>query len=143
MNLSPHFTLEEFINSDFAIRQGIDNTPSEEVKENLQALCENVLEPLRDIIGSFQITSGYRCLKLNNGIGGAKTSQHIEGKASDNKSTRHTTEELFQICKAQLKYDQVIQEFDSWVHISWNGSKNRQQALRATKVKGKTIYSPA
>ena len=47
-DLSDNFNLSEFTKSQTALRNGIDNTPSEEVIENLRALCENVLQPLRD-----------------------------------------------------------------------------------------------
>ena len=51
--LSPHFTVGEFFRSGTAIRLGINNTPdaypdegisTEEVIENLRALCTEVLE---------------------------------------------------------------------------------------------------
>ena len=45
MRLTPHFTLEELTFSETATRLGIDNTPSIEVKQNLEKLAlglENV-----------------------------------------------------------------------------------------------------
>ena len=59
-DLSDNFNLSEFIKSQTALRNGIDNTPSEEVMENLRALCENVLQPLRDyfLMPIFTLSSG-------------------------------------------------------------------------------------
>ena len=48
MKLSKHFSLKEMTKSGTAARLGLDNTPNEEQIENLKALCENILEPLRD-----------------------------------------------------------------------------------------------
>lgn len=143
MKLSEHFDLSEFTFSSTAIRKGIDNTPDEKVIENLKALCIHVLEPIRAKLGKpIRITSGYRSKALNKAIGGSKTSQHIEGKAVDFYVEGATIEDLFQFC-LKFEYDQLIQEFNSWIHISWNGFDNRNQALRATKVNGITSYTLA
>ena len=40
----------------------------------------------------------------------------------------------------RIKYDQLIQEFDQWVHVSYS-DKPRGQCLRAVKQEGKTISS--
>ena len=136
MNLTNHFTLNEFIISETAVRKGIDNTPSETVIINLKELCSNLLEPIREKLNApIHVSSGYRCKKLNTAIGGAKNSQHIEGKAADITTKELTVEELFQFVCDNFDFDQCIQEFDSWVHVSWNGDKNRNQKLRAIKEK--------
>ena len=143
MNLSPNFTLEEFIRSDYAIRHGIDNAPSPDVVENLTALAQNVLEPLRLIVKKpIRILSGYRCPELNKGIGGATNSQHIEGKAADIIVPQITVNELFELTRKFTDHDQVIQEFDRWTHVSYNGKANRKQSLWAVKENGKTVYLP-
>ena len=49
--LSEHFTLGEMIKSQTATRLGIDNSPSEEHKASMKALCDNVLEPVRKRFG--------------------------------------------------------------------------------------------
>lgn len=52
LQLSTHFKLSEMIRSESAERKGIDNYPKEQaVIENLKALCENVLEPIREKFG--------------------------------------------------------------------------------------------
>jgi hypothetical protein len=141
MKLSHNFSLEEFTFSNTAIRKGIDNTPDEKHIANLQALCVHILQPLRDKLGKeVRINSGYRCKELNRVIGGARNSQHIEGKAADIQIIDTNVEELFQFIKRHFEYDQLIQEFDSWVHVSWNGFNNRNESLRAIKENGKTKY---
>ena len=88
--LSQHFRLSEFTRSATASARGIDNTLNQSNAEhsriinNLRALCENVLEPLRRHLDRpVVISSGYRCKKLNQLVGGVRTSQHMTGEAAD------------------------------------------------------------
>ena len=153
MELTKNFTLEELTKSEYGIRNNIkeQNKPSEEVKENLEKLCINVLQPLRDIIkSSIKVTCGYRCLRVNEGVGGARTSQHLEGKAADIEYYIGNEENNLLLAQAVLlnniPFDQMILEFGtkknpSWVHVSYNEGKNRGQILEANKINSKTIYS--
>ena len=145
MRLSKHFTLDEFIKSATATRLGIDNTPDEKVLNCIQALVDNVLEPLRVHYGRpIIITSGYRCPKLNKAVGGSSTSQHAVGQAVDIRSvsdSREDNKEIFDmILEMKLPFDQLINEFGyDWVHVSF-GPRNRRQVLKAEKSGGKTVY---
>lgn len=145
MNISQNFTLEELLRSETASRKNVSEqwTPSDAVKDNLKKLCDNVLEPLRSFVGKpLIITSGYRCKRVNKLVGGSPTSQHTEGKAADFHVSVMTVESLFKfIINLDLEFDQIIQEFDAWVHISFNAGKNRNEFLRATKKGGKTVYN--
>ena len=120
MQLSRHFTLEELTFSDAAMRHGIDNTPNDEAIENLKRLCALVLEPIRDIVHKpVQITSGYRSPLVNSLVGSKVTSQHIRGCAADIKVSGVTPDVLIKaIIGAGLPYEQLIREYDSWVHVS-------------------------
>jgi len=144
--LSRNFLLRELLISDYAVRHGIAEqlAPDEIVITSLRSLCTNVLQPLREKLRlSVHVTSGYRCLKVNKAIGGATSSQHIKGQAADIHVPAKSIEWLFQyIKKSGLTFDQLIQEFDSWVHVSYVQKGNRRSVLRATKQRGKTIYMP-
>ena len=76
MNLSRNFTLQELIKSDTAIRRGIDNNPNADQIEKLKALCENILQPVRDHFGRVKVTSGFRYMELCTAIGSSVNSQH-------------------------------------------------------------------
>lgn len=120
------------IKSDTATAKGIDNTPTQEVIDNLTKLIEAVLDPLRKWYGKpIRINSGYRCSALNEAVGGAKNSQHTTGMAAD--IDTHSTEEnkkLFDYIKDNLEYDQLIDEKNlAWVHVSYNDGHNRKQVL--------------
>lgn len=129
-----HFKLKEFLKSSTATRLKIDNTPSKEAICNLEALVENILDPLREAYGKpIIITSGYRCPKLNTAVKGAKTSQHALGQAADIKSALNSIEEnkkLFNlIISLKLPFDQLINEHNfSWVHVSFS-PRHRKQIL--------------
>lgn len=142
MLLSPHFTLEELTVSQEAVRKNLDNTPSRGVIKSLTLLCDNMLEPIHDLVkSSVIVSSGYRSVLVNEAIGGADNSQHVKGEAADINAKGYTVEALYKLIKKSgLPFDQLIQEFDRWVHVSFS-SRNRKMCLRATKnVLGKTMY---
>lgn len=141
MDLTPHFTLAEMTSSQTAVREGIDNTPNSAQIINLQRLCLNILEPLEVSGKVLIVSSGFRCVELNKRIGGASTSQHCNGEAADINAKGFNVEQLYQYLKhSGLPFDQLIQEFGQWVHVSYS-DRNRRECLRATKVNGKTVYT--
>ena len=140
--LSKYFSLEEMIFSQTAVRNGIDNTPGVNEIENLKRLCSELLDPLCDVLGlNIRVSSGYRSATLNKKIGGAANSQHVKGQAADINAEGLTANELYEKIKigSALNFDQLIQEFDSWVHISW-AVNPRCECLIAKKIGGKTAY---
>lgn len=140
-----YFSIRELTKSATAARKGIDNSPSTQVEQNLTALIEMVLDPLREAYGKpIIVTSGYRCEKLNRAVGGAANSQHVKGEAADIRSVQDTPEEnkkLFDlIVKLKLPFDQLINEYNyDWVHVSFC-LRHRRQKLKAVKKNGKTTY---
>ena len=71
-----YFTIEELTRSTTARLRGIDNTPSQQVINNLIALVDNVLDPLREAWGKpIHVNSGYRCRALNKAVGRWQRSQ--------------------------------------------------------------------
>jgi len=151
MKLTKNFSLEELTRSNTAERKGIDNSPTAEHIHNLAMLCESILQPLRDKIGrSIRVNSGYRSEKLNNAIGGSKTSEHSLGKAADIKLVidgENKSEILYlSIIEMGIPFRQLIWEFGdeetpSWVHVSFDVNDNKKQKLRAYKEGKKTKYS--
>ena len=141
--LTDHFSLEEMTFSETAVRHGLDNKPDGAVRHNLMELCENMLEPIRDLVGGpITVTSGYRSPTLNSIIGGAPESQHKIGEAADINCPLINPQALFQrIRQSDLPFDQLIDEFGAWVHVSYRRpGRNRRQVLRARKVNGVTTY---
>lgn len=145
--LTEHFTLEEFIKSQTALRLGIDNTPPQEIIERAQLVLQNVAEPVRNQFGVTVINSGYRGPELNAAIGGAASSQHCFGEAVDIECPGHANYDVAKWIEDNLDYDQLILEFytpgipdSGWVHVSYVPEGCRKQSLTAVKQDGKTVY---
>lgn len=139
MNLSDNFTFEEMTFSETAVRYGIRNLPTPEQMKNLQILCEKCLQPIRNTFGPIKITSGFRNYTLNKLVGGSKNSQHTKGQAADFIIPGHDIKAVFEAIKSAFEYDQLILEFNSWIHISYS-DENRKESLIARRIKGRVRY---
>jgi zinc D-Ala-D-Ala carboxypeptidase len=122
MNLTQHFTFEELYASEIADRNNIDNTPTDpKILNNLKALALN-LESVRRLLGKpIHINSAYRCLAVNALLGSKPTSSHIQGLAADIICPSFGTpiDIMRSIIASNIQYDQVILEYDKWVHIGF------------------------
>ena len=149
MNLSRNFSLQELIKSDTAIRKGINNNPNAEQIEKLKALCENILQPVRDHFGRVKITSGYRSPELCAAIGSSARSQHAKAEAADFECVGVDNAELFDWIKSNLSPDQLILEFytpgepnSGWIHASYIPYQPRRQFLHAYREDKRVKYKP-
>lgn len=164
MNLTPHFSLEEFIQSDTATRLGIDNSPGLQVSANLMILA-NGMEQVRAVLGQpINVSSGFRCEELEKALCAKdfaawcnrngkmrtdpaawaeyfKRKAHPKGFACDFTCPKFGTplEIVKALIKAGVKADQIIQE-GTWVHISFD-PKMRGQVLTATFNGGTPSYT--
>ena len=141
MQLSKNFSLAELTVSQEAARSGLKNTPSHDQTLALIALCQNVLQPLRDRIRRpIVITSGFRSVSINRRIGGASASQHCKGQAADFIVPGLELRNVIQLMRnMELPYDQLILEFGRWIHVSY-GPRHRRQVLEAKLEGGKTVF---
>jgi zinc D-Ala-D-Ala carboxypeptidase len=138
VKLSPNFTLAELTHSETAERLGLDNTPDEKVKANLVRLAR-MLEEVRRVLGRpVMVNSAYRSPAVNKAIGSKPTSQHCIGCAADIRVPGLTPDDIVKaIIKTNIEYDQLIREFNSWVHISIPNKfadKPRKQVLIIDKT---------
>jgi|TARA_R110002050_G_scaffold55912_1_gene125650 hypothetical protein len=149
MNLSQNFSLQELIKSDTAIRKGIDNNPNSDQIEKLKALCENVLQPVRDHFGRVKVTSGFRSKELCVAIGSSEKSQHAKAEAVDFECIGVDNAEVADWVNMNCETDQLILEFytpgepnSGWIHASWIPYQPRRQFMHAFKEEGRTKYKP-
>lgn len=145
MQLTPHFSLEELLYSEVALRQGIENTPTAYQVDNLRRLCEDILEPVRAILGvPLHINSGFRSAKVNAAVGGVHTSAHLAGLAADFVPIGLDLRTCFDILRArpELGYDQIIFECAAWIHLAAHaeGTQPRRQMLTAIGRPGAWTY---
>lgn len=128
-----YFTVAEFVRSDTADRRAIDNRLPKELLPNVQALVNNVLDPLREAYGKpIRVNSGFRCLALNKAVKGSATSDHMTGRAADitGGSPAENKKLFYMIQELGLPFDQLIDEKHfSWVHVSYRKGANRKQVL--------------
>ena len=132
MNLSPHFTLAEFVASGTAKAQGIDNSLPPDLLPAARTTAE-MMERIRTTLGAHAgytvpilISSGYRCPALNLAVGSSSTSDHPRAQAVDWTAPGFGTPA--QICRALaplvgvLGIGQLIYECPTpgrrWVHVS-------------------------
>lgn len=145
MKLSPHFILAEMIESQTATRLQLKNRPNKTQIAALAKLCQNTLEPLRNKLGKpVKISSGFRSPLVNRAVGGSVNSQHMRGEAADIQVFDMSTQQLFDFILANgIVFDQIIQEFDSWVHISFksNGKQRRNILYARHDRNGKVVFS--
>ena len=133
MRLTPNFTLEELEFSETATRLGINNKVPEQLMDNIMILAKG-LQDVRKLLGTpLYISSGYRCIELNNILKSKPTSAHVKGLAADFRpSGDHNIDSaVAAIVDSDICYDQIINEYNQWVHISFaeSGRTPRKQAL--------------
>ena len=133
MQLTKNFKLEEFIKSDTAQKNNIDNTPTDEQLDNIKFVAEQ-LQLIRNTYKMpIFITSGFRSEELNKAVGGSKTSQHKDGLAVDiNQGSKQRNHNLFKIIRKMIRLglpvDQLIDEKEySWIHVSFKQDNPREQ----------------
>lgn len=140
MNLSPNFTLEEATFSDTAVRLGINNQPSPEQIENMKITAQG-MESIRKLLGKpIRVNSWLRLPELNQAIGGALKSSHMDGWAVD--FTCPAFGDPYTVAKAlkesDIQVDQCIYEFGRWVHVSF-APEMRGQFLTIFKPQNKYV----
>lgn len=136
IQISKNFKLSEFLYSDTAVNKPrllrAQNNISDAVYLSISNLVKCVLQPLRDKVGfAITINSGYRCLQLNEVVGGSSSSQHIKGEASD--ITCLDNKMLYEALLS-MDFDQLIvygsRQCPRFIHVSYTTSrKNRKMIL--------------
>ena len=150
MQLTENFSLAEMIKSETALRYDMDNTPGDAEIANLQALCENILQPVRTAYGrGIKVNSGFRHPEVNAKVGGSKTSDHCRGMAADIEIPGIPNYDLAKYISENFQFTQIILEFytpgipdSGWVHVSYDANNLKRQVLTALKENGKTVYKP-
>ena len=132
MNLTAHFTLEEFVASAVAADRGLDNLLPDELLANAVATCE-MMERIRSELSAragYTVpiipSSAYRSPAVNLAVGSSSTSDHPRAQAMDWGAPSFGTP--LQLCRvlaplvSVLGIGQLIYECPTpdrrWVHTS-------------------------
>lgn len=134
-----YFTIKELCKSNTAIKHKINNVPQQLQEQNLKFLIEEVLDPIREKFGKpINVSSGFRCEKLNKLVGGAKNSFHLKGCAADlYGKTNEQTKQIFKIAKELNKYSELFYENNGssiWVHIAYDKTSQKHLCIDNYKV---------
>jgi len=133
MQLTKNFSLEELTYSEWTDAHNIENIPTDSEVYNLTALAQDVLQPIRDILGvPITINSGFRSKTVNDGVGSKDSSQHRKGEAADLECPKLGNKALYDAIVKHGVYDQIINEYGlAWVHVSHKADlPDRHQQLK-------------
>lgn len=115
-----YFTIKEMTKSQTAKLCHIDNTPTEEVAENLKKVMY-ILDIVRVYMGKpILVNSGYRCKKLNEMVGGVQKSMHTKGLAADFRTgEKEDINTMFEFLKKNQKEFKIIEllNYTTFIHI--------------------------
>lgn len=151
--LTEHFTWDEVTRSDTASRYNIDNSLPPHLEPFVRYTAQH-MEEVRTLLGHpIHINSWYRGGALERQINDAvyrkwcagrglevnddswityfTRKSHPKGQAVDFTCAAYgPPQRVFDaIKKSGMKYDQLIIEFDAWVHVSFAEAGSRMQAL--------------
>jgi zinc D-Ala-D-Ala carboxypeptidase len=131
VQLTANFTLEEFEQSETAVRMRLDNRVPKALLANAKATVE-MLQGIRDYLSKvfnedcpMILTSGYRCIELNRAKGSSDSSDHVQANAADWRVLRRFGSSM-EICHIledridELGIGQLINEYptEGWIHTS-------------------------
>lgn len=127
MSTSNYFTIVDLIKSTTAERLKIDNQPSDEIRKELEiTACKvNLISLIAHAYGAtIRVTSGYRCKRLNQAVGGVKNSLHMQGRAVDfvvsDIEVKHKLHDALkeEACIKLLGICELI-EYPSFIHVGF------------------------
>lgn len=143
MQLSEHFSLNEFTNSETAKKDpkkyAEQFNPPANIIENLKYGAVNVAEPIRAKFGPFAPTCAYRCPALNTQVTGNQhsTSMHLTAEALDETfiiDGKNQSDKVFFWLienKKTIPFTELIWEKGdvnepNWLHIGWRKQKEQE-----------------
>lgn len=141
--LTPHFKMSEFTNSDYAKTHNIRNAFQSKYMTNLTNLVA-VLETIRQRYGlPITVTSGYRSKALNSALGGVANSDHLYGAAADIKG-KYSNRALWNLIVEminnndievrQLIWEKGTTTEPAWIHIAVNNMQNSYRHNQILKL---------
>lgn len=115
-----YFTIKEMTKSQTAKLYHIDNTPTEEVIENLKKVMY-ILDIVRSHMGKpILVNSGYRCKRLNEMVRGVQESMHTKGLAADFRTgKKEDINIIFEFLKKNQKEFKIIEliNYKTFIHM--------------------------
>lgn len=87
-------------------------------KDTVDAYLLQVLEDVREYFGMpVRITSGNRCVKYNQKVGGSRKSQHLHSRAADFTVDNVPPHEVQEYLKSKYPGELGIGSYDTFTHV--------------------------
>jgi len=166
MKLTEHFTFEELVHSETAVRNGINNNPPVEITERLRTITAPGMEQVRSALGGkpIHVSSGYRCEPLERIVArrdfeawcaraGCRRDEsawcqyfarkgHPRGYCIDFICPAFgSPRDIVRIIAASgIRFDQCIEE-GTWVHISFDPALRQKILTARFDANGRPTYT--
>lgn len=127
---------------------GKPNELTDEGRQRLKLLVDNVLDPLREAIGRpIRVTSAWRSPDVNAAIADhAEKSQHMLGEAADILGEGHTSRQVAQVVIDRgIPFDQMIfydKERGGHLHISFTQGRGRANRREVRHGPAGSVHEP-
>jgi zinc D-Ala-D-Ala carboxypeptidase len=133
LQLSKYLKVEDFIKSETAERNKINNRLPENLLPNAKKIAEMYDRIYERFNGNIVLNSAYRCPALNTKVKGSSTSQHVFALAIDVRGKNGVKNaDILNWVRTNMQYQQLIWEYGTskeprWVHIGYG---TRMQFLK-------------
>jgi hypothetical protein len=125
---------------------GLPNDPTPEARANLERLCVELLEPIREAVGPLRVSSGWRSPAVNAAVGGSRTSAHMRGCAADvvplQLALAAAWAEVVRLAPG-LPLDQAVvyqrPRGRGWLHLGWSATPRRQLLVQPAAQVGRYV----
>ena len=144
VQVSPSITLQDLVYHPKCAGLGIVNVPPEEHLPNLIRLCQEVGQPIFDLLhNKVQVISGYRNPQLQTALvrQGRNSLPHEEGRALDFQTPGMDVSEGFDLIAAsQIPFDSLTwfwnRAGNNWIEVTIprDGEEPRRLARRCVKM---------
>lgn len=139
-------TIGDLITAGIAYKDRQRNVPTGSHKRNMQALIDNVLQPLINQFPTAEITCGYRSFYIAYNYGDMLVSDHRQGRAAaiwwcgENLDIEQSVFEMYKWIVKNLQFN-TLDIYDTHIDISYNEKYNYKIVNNMSIVHNKHIAS--
>lgn len=139
-------TIGDLITAGVAYQDRQKNVPTESHMRNLQALIDNVLQPLINQFPTAEVICGYRSFSIAYNYSNMVMSDHKQGRAAaiwwmgDNLDIEQSVFEMYKWIVENLQFN-TLDIYDTYIDISYNEKYNYKLVSNISFVHNKHIAS--
>lgn len=139
-------TIGDLITAGIAYQDRQKNVPTESHKKNLQALIDNVLQPLINQFPTAEITCGYRSFYIAYNYSDMLVTDHKQGRAAaiwwcgDGMNIEQSVFTMYKWIVENLEFN-TLDIYDTYIDISYNEKYSYKLVSNMSVVHNKDIAS--